>query len=142
MNFDDQQQQSSFKVLFFDQIIEDVAQLKQDFSEVQFGEDDYLPFTGQYSIKFELASQPISVEDEGFNIGSDDDDFYDAYSNTFASTGHRLGGYPFLHKVIHVVITKVFETIFCFSNLIRTTLRTILCGEIQVWGISLFTQKI
>ncbi|MFW2057054.1 DUF1963 domain-containing protein [Acinetobacter haemolyticus] len=95
MNFDDQQQQSSFKVLFFDQIIEDVAQLKQDFSEVQFGEDDYLPFTGQYSIKFELASQPISVEDEGFNIGSDDDDFYDAYSNTFASTGHRLGGYPF-----------------------------------------------
>ncbi|ENU31758.1 hypothetical protein F991_00527 [Acinetobacter sp. CIP-A165] len=95
MNFDDQQQQSSFKVLYFDQIIEDATHLKQDFSELEFDEDAYLPFTGQYSIEFTLTSQPISAQDDGFNIGIDEDEVYESYSETFASTGHRLGGYPF-----------------------------------------------
>lgn len=95
MNFDDQQQQSGFKVLYFDQIIEDATHLKQDFSELEFDEDAYLPFTGQYSIEFTLTSQPISAQDDGFNIGIDEDEVYESYSEAFASTGHRLGGYPF-----------------------------------------------
>lgn len=96
MNFDDQQQQSGFKVLYFDQVIEDVKQLKQDFSDIQLDDDEYLlPFTGQYAIEFSLTMQPISTEDEGFNIGDGSDDFYEAYSENFTSTGHRLGGYPY-----------------------------------------------
>ncbi|RZG79779.1 YwqG family protein [Acinetobacter venetianus] len=96
MNFDDQQQQSGFKVLYFDQVIEDVKQLKQDFSDIQLDDDEYLlPFTGQYAIEFSLTMQPISTEDEGFNIGDGSDGFYEAYSENFTSTGHRLGGYPY-----------------------------------------------
>lgn len=96
MNFDDQQQQSGFRVLYFDQVIEDMKPLKQDFSDIQLDDEEYLlPFTGQYAIEFSLTMQPISTEDEGFNIGDGSDEFYEAYSENLASTGHRLGGYPY-----------------------------------------------
>ena len=95
MNFDDQQQQSGFKVLYFDQVIEDTSQLRQDFSEFELGEEDYLPFTGQYSVQFKLEQQPISLSDHEFNIGDGTDEFYNAYGETFLAMGHRLSGYPY-----------------------------------------------
>ncbi|WP_436898843.1 YwqG family protein [Acinetobacter gyllenbergii] len=112
MNFDDQQQQSGFKVLYFEQVIEDASQLKQDFSEVQLGEDDYLPFTGQYAIEFSLTSQPISLGDfafapkilgvdelydfeDQFEGGDFEDDFIEPYDELASASGHRLGGYPY-----------------------------------------------
>ncbi|EPG35474.1 YwqG family protein [Acinetobacter colistiniresistens] len=112
MNFDDQQQQSGFKVLYFDQVIADASQLKQDFAEVQLGEDDYLPFTGQYSIEFALSTQPISLGDfafapkilgvedlydfeDQFEGGDFEDDFIEPYDEVASASGHRLGGYPY-----------------------------------------------
>lgn len=112
MNFDDQQQQSGFKVLYFDQVLEDASQLKQDFAEVQLGEDDYLPFTGQYAIEFNLTSQPISLGDfafapkilgvediydfeDQFEGGDFEDDFIEPYDEVASASGHRLGGYPY-----------------------------------------------
>lgn len=112
MNFDDQQQQSGFKVLYFEQVIADAAQLKQDFSELEFDEDAYLPFTGQYSIEFNLTSQPISLGDfafapkilgveelydfeERFEGGDFEDDFIEPYDEVASASGHRLGGYPY-----------------------------------------------
>lgn len=112
MNFDDQQQQSGFKVLYFDQVIADAAQLKQDFSELEFDEDAYLPFTGQYSIEFNLTSQPISLGDfafapkilaveelydfeDRFEGGDFEDDFIEPYDEVASASGHRLGGYPY-----------------------------------------------
>lgn len=112
MNFDDQQQQSGFKVLYFEQVIADAAQLKQDFSDLEFDEDAYLPFTGQYSIEFNLTSQPISLGDfafapkilgveelydfeDRFEGGDFEDDFIEPYDEVASASGHRLGGYPY-----------------------------------------------
>ncbi|EOR02988.1 DUF1963 domain-containing protein [Acinetobacter sp. ANC 3926] len=112
MNFDDQQQQSGFKVLYFDHVLEDVSQLKQDFSEVLLSEDDYLPFTGQYAIEFNLTSQPMSLGDfafapkilgvdelydfeDRFEGGDFEDDFIEPYDEVASASGHRLGGYPY-----------------------------------------------
>lgn len=112
MNFDDQQQQSGFKVLYFDQVIEDTSQLRQDFSEFELGEEDYLPFTCQYSIEFNLTSQPISLGDfafapkilgteelydfeEQFKGGDFEDNFIEPYDELASASGHRLGGYPY-----------------------------------------------
>ncbi len=109
MNFDDQQQQSGFKVLYFDQVIEDVKQLKQDFSDIKLSEADYLPFAGQYSIEFQRTEQLISLEDfafgkkvlgvdelydfeEQFEGGDFEDDFIEPYNEFVSATGHRLGG--------------------------------------------------
>ena len=112
MNFDDQQQQSGFKVLYFDQVIKDVKQLKQDFSDIKLSEADYLPFAGQYSIEFQRTEQLISLEDfafgkkvlgvdelydfeEQFEGGDFEDDFIEPYNEFVSATGHRLGGYPY-----------------------------------------------
>jgi uncharacterized protein YwqG len=112
MNFDDQQLQSGFKVLYFDQVIEDITQLKQDFSELEFDEEAYLPFSGQYSIEFQRAEQVISLEDfafgkkilnvdelydfeDQFEGGDFENDFIEPYHELLSASGHRLGGYPF-----------------------------------------------
>jgi len=112
MNFDDQQLQSGFKVLYFDQVIEDPTQLKQDFSELEFDEEAYLPFSGQYSIEFQRAEQVISLEDfafgkkilhvdelydfeDQFEGGDFENDFIEPYHELLSASGHRLGGYPF-----------------------------------------------
>lgn len=112
MNFDDQQQQSGFRVLYFDHVIEDTSQLRQDFSEFELSEEDYLPFTGQYSMEFTLTTQPISLGDfafvpkilgvedlydfeDQFEGGDFENDFIEPYHELLSASGHRLGGYPF-----------------------------------------------
>lgn len=112
MNFDDQQQQSGFKLLYFDQVVEDATLLKQDFSELESDEEAYLPFTGQYSIVFQHTEQAISLQDfafgkkvldvdelydfeDQFEGGDFENDFIEPYHELLSATGHRLGGYPF-----------------------------------------------
>jgi uncharacterized protein YwqG len=97
MNYDNKQKQSDFRILYFEHVIDDIQQLKQDFSDIEIEEDDldYLPFDGQYAVEFKLEQQPISIDDHGFNIGTGENDFYVAYSETLSAMGHRLGGYPY-----------------------------------------------
>ena len=114
MNFDDQQAQSGFRVLYFENVTEDFQQLKQNFSDIQFN-DEYLlplPLTQQYAVKFLLEQQAISSSDFAFGrkilaaeqlhefesqYEGDDfyDEFFEPYAELFPGTGHRLGGYPF-----------------------------------------------
>ena len=112
MNFDDQQLQSGFKVFYFDQMVEHLTHLRQDFSELGFDEEAYLPFSGQYSIEFQRAEQAISLEDfafgkkilnvdelydfeDQFEGGDFENDFIEPYHKLLSASGHRLGGYPF-----------------------------------------------
>lgn len=112
-NFEDLQP-SGFCVRYFEHIIEDINQLKQDFSDVQLvNEDEFLlPFTGQYAVEFERTEQVISLQDhrfgervlgtqdlydfdEHFEGGDFEDDFIEPYDAMFSSSGHHLGGYPY-----------------------------------------------
>ena len=115
MNFDDQQAQSGFRVLYFESVVEDIQQLKQDFSDIEFNDDECLtpfPLTAQYAIEFLLGQQAISCTDFAFGRkilsveqlgefesqyegGDFYDDFIEPYAEAFPGTGHRLGGYPF-----------------------------------------------
>lgn len=97
LDFDNQQNQNGFRVLYFEEVIEDIRQLKQDFSDIEIG--DELPFSGQYAIHFEQRSQLISVEDINFNatlaVVDVDDEALELYSTLHSATGHRIGGYPY-----------------------------------------------
>lgn len=113
-DFDNLQQQKDFRVIYWENIIEDASQLQHDFSTVEAAYDDeyYTPIDGQFSIEFTPAKQYISSEDFQFGrkiLGVDnlfdyedeftDEDFYDdwldPYNEHFVSNGHRIGGYPF-----------------------------------------------
>ena len=113
-NFDDLQKQADFRVLYFDDIIEDVAQLRQDFSLLTALQDDnfHSPITGEYKIEFVTTQQYISADDFNFGRkildvaelfdyedGYEGGDFYEEwvepYGDIFSPSGHRIGGYPF-----------------------------------------------
>lgn len=68
MNFDDQQAQSGFRVLYFENVTEDIQQLKQNFSDIHFNDEYFLPLplTKQYAVKFLLEQQAISSSDFAF----------------------------------------------------------------------------
>lgn len=108
LNFDDQRDQTGFKVLYFENIIEDQTQLTLPAINL---DTDGAPVSGQYRIEFETSSQYISVGDQSFATvlfdveeldqyadqfeGDFYEDFLDVYAQTISATGHRLGGYPF-----------------------------------------------
>ncbi len=113
-DFDDLQKQADFRVMFFEQVIEDESLLHQDFSEyfAQFDADYYSPVEGQSALSFAVETQYISTDDENFAprvLSMDDiwdyeeqfegadlqEDWLDPYNEQFPSTGHRLGGYPY-----------------------------------------------
>ncbi len=97
LDFDNQQNQNGFRVLYFEDVVKDIQQLKQDFSDISIG--DELPFSGQYAIHFEQRSQLISVEDVNFSavLGAVDvdEEALELYSALHSATGHRLSGYPY-----------------------------------------------
>ncbi|EPG7577768.1 MULTISPECIES: YwqG family protein [Providencia] len=113
-DFDDRQNQEDFRVVYWEDIIEDPNQLTQDFSEViaAHNDDYYTPVDCQCRIEYALAEQYISIDDFQFGqkiLGVDNlydyedqfegEDFYDEwvepYSDAFASGAHCIGGYPF-----------------------------------------------
>jgi uncharacterized protein YwqG len=104
LNFDDQRQQNTFRVLYWQDVLQDESKLLTDFSFINDNEEDLAPFTGEYALAFELAQAPVSIGDATFSsylhreayTGADDSEaFYEAYSELFAATGHKIGGYPF-----------------------------------------------
>ncbi len=113
-DFDDLQAQKDFRVIYWENIIEDASQLQQDFSAIEsaYNDEYYSPIEGQFSIEFTPSTQYISSEDFQFGrkvLGVDNlydyeeqfagEDFYDEwlepYNEYFGANGHRLGGYPF-----------------------------------------------
>lgn len=108
LDFDDQQRQNDFRVIFHPHVTQDIAQLQQTFPETT-GEEKYSPLSGQYSIDFGLKTQAISIEDAAFGekildgkslFHSDqeedsDEIFWNQYVENFPASGHHLAGYPF-----------------------------------------------
>ncbi|ENY6785525.1 YwqG family protein [Providencia rettgeri] len=113
-DFEHRQKQEDFRIIYWEDIIEDASQLTQDFSAViaAHSDDYYTPIDHQYSIEYTPAKQFISIDDFQFGqkiLGVDNlydyedqfdgEDFYDEwvepYSDTFESGAHCIGGYPF-----------------------------------------------
>ena len=102
LNFDDQQKQDGFRIVFYDDVTEVESELQHDFPNLE-NEDSYSPVEGQYSIQFQKSESVIGVTDFDFAnkvvdpYASDDDgdEFVEAYDESFSTNGHRLGGYPF-----------------------------------------------
>ena len=104
LNFDDQFDQDRFRVLYFEQVIEDKNQLHGDFDFLRQARDALTPMTGEYTLHFDVDEAPVSLGDANFSalIGRDSyddaedaDDFFEAYDDQFNAAGHKLGGYPF-----------------------------------------------
>lgn len=111
INFDDQRDQTGFKVLYFEHVIQDPAQLITP--EIILDDDTSSPVNGQYCIAFEMSAQYISLADQQFApklLGVEDlysyedqfegegdfyEDFLDVYEQNVSQAGHRLGGYPY-----------------------------------------------
>lgn len=111
LNFDDQTDQTGFRVIFHEHITQDISQL-QPFDPKQVIDYEYSPVQGEYAIEFEVKQQYISVMDQSFAplmFDVDDiyavadqfeggdfyEDFLEVYADKFNSNGHRLGGYPY-----------------------------------------------
>lgn len=103
LNFDDQQKQDGFRVIFYDSVTQDLTALHQTFPEID--EDGMSPVSGQYQIQFSADESYIDLNDFEFSkkvtdlYDQEDEDevdaFSEAYSEAFSGSGHRLGGYPF-----------------------------------------------
>lgn len=103
LNFDDQQKQDGFSVIFYDTVNQDLALLQQEFPVLDDGA--YSPVSGQSAIHFEKNESYIDLNNFDFSkkvvdpYASDDDEandnFCEEYTEIFSANGHRLGGYPF-----------------------------------------------
>ncbi len=104
LDFDDQQKQDGFRIIFHEKMTQDISQLQQDFpiSEI---EDLASPVVGQYAITFTTSESVIGMNDFQFSekivdvyetLGDDEgEEFAEEYDGFYSSNGHRLGGYPF-----------------------------------------------
>lgn len=105
LDFDEPQNQNNFRVIYYDQIIEDKTQLTHVFP-IQDLEQDMNPVTGQYAVKWRAAEHYISMGDHAFahkifdpyaieDDQIESDEIYDTYDDAFTASGHHLGGYPY-----------------------------------------------
>ncbi len=101
MDFDDQQKQDGFKVIFHDSVEHDSANLQTDFPSFD-GDDIYSPISGQAAIQFEKSESYIDMNNFDFAEKvtdpydrDDEEEFCDEYTEVISASGHRLGGYPF-----------------------------------------------
>ena len=108
LNFDDQTDQTGFRVIYHQEVIQDLKALHHFEEEQQLPDFAYSNLTGEYSIYFELTQQYMGIDDFKFErLIFDDqpiddqkdellyDEFYEAYHQHCSASGHRLGGYPF-----------------------------------------------
>lgn len=103
LDFEDQQKQDGFRVIFHEVVNQDKSSLVQAFPELS--EDAYSPVSGQSAIQFEKSESYIDLNNFDFAekvtdpyAGNDDDandQFCEKYSEIISANGHRLGGYPF-----------------------------------------------
>jgi uncharacterized protein YwqG len=104
--FDDQCKQEDYRVIYFQDVLEDESLLVTKFDFLP--ESDYLPFNFQSALVFKLCFEPITICDYqfepkilnlehkmGFDLYDCYQDIYDEYGENFYSIGHKIGGYPY-----------------------------------------------
>lgn len=115
MDFDDQQTQDGFRVLYFDTVITDESQLWQDFSQIDAkmrAQDYYSPIDHEkpsLAMSFDATTREMSYNDFEFeqnvlegkdfwrDVTHDDEDLAEdilEHENIFDGSGHHLLGYP------------------------------------------------
>lgn len=99
MNWDNRREQTSFRVVYYADVSENIDDLVTDFSPYAVKIYEYgLPFKGQYAMAFALQEQFVPSGDVGIDNQLvellNNDEFYDAYTKSISSKGHRVGGYP------------------------------------------------
>lgn len=104
LDFEDGQSQKGFRVIFHEHIIEDKAQLIQDFSFITNKlEDFYFPVEKEMALTFTTNTEALSMNDfrtektyaPFYDDLLEDDDIADAFYDAYGGTGHKMGGYPF-----------------------------------------------
>jgi len=97
LDFDDQQKQNGFRVIFYETVTQELAELQQAFPGLDT--DDFMsPISGQSAIEFEKSDSYIDLNDFEFTkkisdpyaLNDDDSEaFCDEYSEIFSGNGHR-----------------------------------------------------
>lgn len=104
MDFDDGKNQSGFRVIFHEKIIQNVSQLIQDFSFVTLPDDElFFPVEQEMGLSFETDLEALTESDYRSNEIyadiidkiNDDENLTEAFFQYFSGYGHKLGGYPF-----------------------------------------------
>ncbi|MEF3331446.1 YwqG family protein [Oceanobacillus oncorhynchi] len=104
VDFDDGQNQSGFRVIYHEKVIQDESQLIQDFSFVKMPDDElFFPVEQEMGLAFETDLEALTEGDYRsdemyaaiFDEINHDEKLEEAFFQLFNGTGHKLGGYPF-----------------------------------------------
>ncbi|WP_130860651.1 YwqG family protein [Gracilibacillus phocaeensis] len=103
LDIDGDLNQSGYRVLFHDNVIEGEEALLQNFSFLDQQDSDMFPVEAELALSFEPGFEPLSTGDfrsrETYAAILEEldgnDALEDAFYETFDSSGHRIGGYPF-----------------------------------------------
>lgn len=98
-DFDNPLNQAGFKVIYFEEVIQEVNQLQ--IREPSYTEDG--PLQAEAIMSFSLVDQIISIGDfkferilgENYQTFIENEEVYEAYQAECAAQGHFLGGYPY-----------------------------------------------
>jgi len=109
VDFDDPTNQQGFRVVYHENVIDDVSQLQQP-PRMPDGDLDSFPFTGEFGLDATVARMPMSTVDYRFDslfkvclgavapphrIGRTIDAVKSYFDSQYSWEGHRIGGYPF-----------------------------------------------
>jgi uncharacterized protein YwqG len=101
---DDITSQKNFRVIYYDNVITEEAQLTKDFSYIDEYDLDFdmFPIQREIGLSFEINEEPLSCEDyrfeelcdtnESINALCENDDDFDLYADLYGR-GHKMGGY-------------------------------------------------
>lgn len=104
MDFDNGQNQEGFRVIFYEQVMQDEAQLIQDFSFIEIDDEElYFPVEREMALSFTTGVEPMSIDDFRSNDKyasiltalEDDEALEDSFYDAMTGDGHKIGGYPF-----------------------------------------------
>ncbi|ARU63669.1 hypothetical protein CBW65_23595 [Tumebacillus avium] len=108
LDFDNQIDQKNFRTVYYSDVVTDESSLVTDFSYLDDVEIGPVPFSGEYTLSFQLQAEPVSMNDYRFASLTDDAinfedavevdgetvDMWDVCAEHLSGIGHKIGGYP------------------------------------------------
>ncbi len=108
IDFDNQTNQQSFKVIYIPEITRDLSKIVTDFNFLDDLEAEYFPIGKESKLEFEVFNAPVSPEDYQFekflgrsaysffeSISDDPEKFDDWYYERYSASGHKMAGYAY-----------------------------------------------